>query len=119
MTKVVVNRRYGGYGLSHEAVLRICELKQMSIFFHKENGFYYYYTAPYDHLNQADRINIELNEYLFSRDDSALVQAVEELGAKANGDFSKLQVIEIPDDVKWGIVEHNGYEIIAEKHRTW
>jgi hypothetical protein len=28
-------------------------------------------------------------------------------------------VIEIPDDVEWIIVDYDGMEHIAEKHRTW
>lgn len=119
MTKIVVNRCYGGFGLSHEAMLRICELKQMSVFFHKEDGYYLYYTAPYEHLSEDDRAKVYLSEYSFERDDKELVQTVEELGEISHGSLSFLEVIEIPNDVEWLIQEHGGYETIAEKHRTW
>jgi len=119
MTKIVVNRCHGGYGLSHEAMLRICELKQMSVFFHEEDGFYYYYTAPYEHLSEMDRSELYLSEYSFARDDKELIQTVEELGDMASGSLAYLSIIEIPDGVEWLIQEHGGYEIIAEKHRTW
>lgn len=54
-----------------------------------------------------------------SRNHPLLVRVVEELGAKANGRFAKLKVVEIPDDVEWEIAEYDGNEHVAEKHRTW
>jgi hypothetical protein len=30
-----------------------------------------------------------------------------------------LEIIDIPDDVKWHIAEYGGTEWIAEDHRTW
>ena len=53
------------------------------------------------------------------RDDPTLVSVVEELGPEASGSYSELKVVEIPDDVDWKIVEHDGKEHVAEKHRTW
>jgi hypothetical protein len=44
---------------------------------------------------------------------------VQELGEKANDRFSKLKIVEIPDDVQWEIQEYDGWEHIAENHRTW
>jgi len=54
-----------------------------------------------------------------SRNDPILVEIVEQLGEAVNGTFSKLKVVEIPDDVDWIIKEYDGKEWIAEKHRTW
>lgn len=53
------------------------------------------------------------------RNDPRLVKIVEKLGEEANGRFAKLKVIEIPDGVEWEIEEYDGYEHVAEKHRTW
>ena len=53
------------------------------------------------------------------RDDPLLVQVVEELGDAANGQYARLRVVEIPADVEWTIEEYDGYEHIAEEHRTW
>jgi len=58
------------------------------------------------------------------RDDPILIQIIEELGlrAAARGGYSKLGIIEIPDDVPadgWTIMEYDGMEWVAEKHRTW
>jgi len=48
-----------------------------------------------------------------------LVRVVEEMGEKANGRFAKLEIIEIPDDIKFEIDEYDGFESIHEKHRSW
>jgi len=53
------------------------------------------------------------------RDDPKLVRVVEALGKQANGLYSELKVIQIPDDVDWEIKEYDGNEYVAEKHRTW
>ena len=60
-----------------------------------------------------------LHDYDLKRDDIALVQAVEELGIKANGFNASLKVVEIPDDVKWQIEEYDCSEWVSEVHRTW
>jgi hypothetical protein len=44
---------------------------------------------------------------------------VEQIGKEANGEYANLQVIEIPDNVKYKIMDRDGYEWIAEVHRTW
>lgn len=48
-----------------------------------------------------------------------LVRVIEELGSTASGRDSVLRVIEVPDGIDWCIEDHDGYEHIAEKHRTW
>lgn len=48
-----------------------------------------------------------------------LVQAVEELGERANGGFAQLHVVEIPDDTEYEISEYDGIESIHEVHRSW
>lgn len=59
--------------------------------------------------------------YSFDNDRSnyLLVEAISKLKDKANGLYSELKVIEIPDDIEWKIFASNGEEWIAEKHRTW
>lgn len=90
MPKIVVNRDYGGFGLSKEA----CDLLEI----------------PWDGYGFASDIK---------RDDPKLVEAVETLGSKANGAHAKLAVVVVPDDVDWEIEEYNRQEWVAEKHRTW
>ena len=95
MKKVVINDCYGGFGLSDEGVARYAEIKGVVL----DKDFY-------------SRSDIE-------RDDPALVQVVEEMGAAANGCCASLKVVEIPDDAEWEIEEYDGKEWVAEVHRTW
>jgi len=54
-----------------------------------------------------------------TRDDPQLVECVETLGEEAGGRFATLQVVEIPEDVEWEVMEYDGMEWVAEEHRTW
>jgi len=53
------------------------------------------------------------------RDSPILIQVIEELKDEANGHCANLKVVEIPDDVDWTIEEYDGFEWVAEVHRTW
>lgn len=90
MTKVVINRCYGGFDLSPRAKADIEMLSG----------------------GKVEAFNIP-------RDNQYLVQIVEELGNQASGSFSDLQVITIPDDVDWIVQDYDGMEWVAERHRTW
>ncbi len=89
--KVVINSCYGGFGLSAKAVKRYQKIK----------GIEYVYDDD------------------IPRNDQDLINIVEFLGSDANTNFSKLKIVEIPDDVEWVIMDYDGMEWIAEKHRTW
>jgi len=41
------------------------------------------------------------------------------MGDEVDTRYSKLKIVEIPDDVKWHIGEYDGIEWVAENHRTW
>lgn len=60
-----------------------------------------------------------LNAREVSRHDPLLLQVIEEMGDKANGQCAALKVVEIPADVDYVIEEYDGSEWVAEKHRTW
>lgn len=93
MTSVVINERYGGFGVSEAAFDRL-----------KELGFEG--NKPYD----ANDLR---------RDDERLVRVVEELGSDASGRYATLVVVQVPDDAKWYIHEYDGYESVHEVHRSW
>ena len=89
--KILINNCYGGFGLSEEA-------KELYV--------------------QKKNISGPLRGDIL-RNDSVLVEVVETLGDKASGPYSKLKVVEIPDDVtNWRIEEYDGWEHIAEG-RQW
>lgn len=128
--KIVINSSYGGFGLSHEAIRRYAQLKDLTLFTHTDGTFNHYYKIPvedYDALRDIaneTRDYSELNKAYFSeyeipRTDPALIQVVEELKEKANGHYAELRIIDIPDDVKWEIEEYDGLESVVEVSRRW
>lgn len=113
MTKIVINVDYGGFSLSEEAMRLVLERKGLPYVQDEEKGIMSFFRNP----NNKDEIYWEGD---FDRDDKVLVEIVETLTSeRASGRFSSLKVVEIPDDVKWHIAEHDGMEWIAEDHRTW
>jgi len=158
--KVVINRCYGGFGLSMKALKRYCEIKGRPChFFYKDIHADINATDKFTPLvgelpqgSQALRVSAfdvpdpsevlpkidwntatqeervasnaawskhSISHYDIPRNDPALVQAVEELGADADGDCAELKVVEIPDGVEFEIDEYDGMERIDEVHRSW
>lgn len=132
--KVVVNKCYGGFGLSHEALKKMVLLNSKAVegtVFNEKNGW------------KRKDFNIDLGDGMFghhfhdvivkdevlysfcdrydhkSRTDPVLVKVVEEMGEKSYGEFAKLKIVEIPDDIEWEISEYDGIERIEEQHRSW
>ena len=139
--KVVINAKFGGFDLSHEAYLWLMAHGVPALPYEEQTqdpmtglwspasedtGPVIRFTPPKD-KTQLDEAVTRLTglDYRCAwfqedyRDDPLLVQCVEELGDRANGRSSKLKVVEIPDGVNYVIEEYEGYEHIAEKHRTW
>jgi hypothetical protein len=112
--KIVINRDFGGYGLSDQAVREYGKRKGLNLVEDgpDDHGFTYFYVNEIDENNYFSDREIE-------RDDPVLVEIVERLRSEANGRYSDLKIVEIPDDVDWDIMEYDGMEHIAEKHRTW
>ena len=133
--KILINTCFGGYGLSHEAMLRYAELKGIAVY--PENslgGLYTYWLVPEsERVDQSNWLSMSKEEQkassklykeqtLYSKDfrtDPTMIQVVEELGAKANGRFAELKLVEIPDGMNYTIEDYDGMEHIAEVHRTW
>lgn len=90
--KIVINRCFGGFGLSKEA--------------------YEYLGLEWDDFGYAYHDH-------YARTDAKLVECVETLGHGANGRYAELKVVEIPDDVEWEISYYDGLESVHEVHRVW
>lgn len=90
--KVVINSCYGGFSLSKEA--------------------YEFLGLPWDDSGLAFDEDSK-------RADLKLVECVEKLGNKADGNGAQLKVVEIPDGTDFCIEEYDGREWVAEQHRTW
>ncbi len=88
--KIVINRKFGGFGLSDEAMSWL-----------KERG----------HTN--------ISRYNMKRNDPLLIECVEKLGDKVNCCYAKLKIVEIPDNVEYEIMEYDGLEEVREMSRIW
>ena len=89
--KIVINKCYGGFSLSDEAV---------------------------NDLGLDDSRNYsEGDEW---RSERSMIHLIETKGsAYCSGQFAKLKIVEIPDDIEWQIEEYDGIEWVSEVHRTW
>jgi hypothetical protein len=143
--KVVVNRCYGGFGLSPKAIERYLELTGKECYFAIGSYSGKVGIPAKWKLCEADNDRAKINASTFTknciqpdgtiaekdmidyyfyygdieRNDPILIQVVEELGYEANNMFSKLEVVEIPDDVQWEIHDYDGMESVEEVHRSW
>ena len=106
MTKVVINRCFGGFGLSELAMSEIAKRKQWTVL-----------EGRYTRWKNND--DVEVSYYDIAREDPDLVATVEMMGENAWGNHAELMVVDIPNDVEWTIEEYDGREWIAEKHRVW
>jgi len=144
--KIVINKCFGGFALSMKATARVAELLEMPCYFfdHKDNPinigakegiFTRAFNTP-EKPNQEGWQEMTPDEKKMSnkayeeasipdfrasedRTNPILVQVVEELGEEASGRFSKLVVVEIPNDVEWEIDDYDGNETVEEAHRSW
>jgi len=114
MVKVVINRCYGGFGLSREA-FDYLGLDWNGVF---ETGYIDEKELQQLGIDSSDMSYEDAKKLL--RTHPRFVECVENLGsAKASGEHAELKVVEVPDDVDWIIEEDGGVEWIAESHRIW
>ena len=113
--KIVINRQFGGFGLSDKAIERLKELG---------------YTPPdgcstieEDLVPKEDTVFMRMRKYWglsdIPRDHPLLIQVVEELGDDASGNHTTLKIVEIPESVDWKVESYDGNEWIREVSREW
>ncbi len=72
-----------------------------------------------------DELEIEYNDYGFlpdniDRTSKKLIKAIEKIGLKeSSGEYAKLSIIEIPDNIDWFISNFDGMESVHENHEVW
>lgn len=113
--KVVINRCYGGFGLSKEAKLAILERKGLagravltdwSLIEKQVEGF-------------KDGEWIDFDSFKFPRHDSDLVAVVETMGSESYDGFADLRVINVPDGIEYIIFDNEGMETVVESGHYW
>jgi len=139
MKKVVINDCFGGFGLSPKALLWLYERGMTCIACDVEKYYGKQYTTRAAEDLEKWREYLKGNresyfitvfspdeKYILSRygvkdrSDPLLIECIETLGSDVcSGSCAKLKIVEIPDDVQYVIEEYDGYEHIAEAHRTW
>lgn len=141
--KVVINRCFGGYGLSKEACQRYWDIKGQQVWIEhdtkfKSMGLFTVWLVPPEErleskegeafyvmsMDERRAYNEKHSEQTWyyrdvDRSDPILIQVIEELGIAANGSHAELVIVDIPDDVEWHIDEYDGLEHVAENHRSW
>ena len=122
MTKVAINRCFGGFGITDEAFEKL--LQRKGIAFEKvEKEDSSFFGASYYQAGHAGDNEFYISHYDFydDRSDPDLIAVIEELGEEANGYAAEIGIVEIPDDVNgnWYIHDYDGMEWVAERHRTW
>lgn len=117
--KVVINTCFGGFSISNEAFEKLLDRK--GIAFDKQENESKFLGNSYYEAGYAGDVDHYLSDYHMTEDraDKDLIAVIEEMGAAADSWSSCLQIVEIPDDVKWHIHEYDGMEHVAEDHRTW
>jgi hypothetical protein len=100
--KIVVNRCFGGFGISIECRSLATKLGCSHMDYDDEE--YPQYAHGFDNPRTC----------------MGLVRAIEILGSeKASGKLARLEVVEIPDDIDYEISDYDGIETIHEKHHSW
>ena len=94
--KVVINRCYGGFGISEEAVNWL-----------RERG------VPAEKAYVVETLSWRPAHCALHRHDPLLVECVETLGQAASGDCANLEVVEI-DQPLYRISEYDGAESIEQ-----
>lgn len=121
--KIIINKCYGGFRLSEEAFLWLQKNKGWKITDYNESGHGYkdetakIVNATEPKMEGMEHYAIPDSDEL--RIDKDVIACLEVLGEKANSRYSNLVIIEIPDNIEWEVDEYDGFEHVAEKHRTW
>ena len=140
--KVVVNKSFGGFGLSQKAYERLvgkhgipavsyysnqakCQANHGDVIYDKEITECDGDLCSHSHCKNYDKKSCWLDNRYWEvwlddrRDDPRLVETVEFLGKEVNDRYSELKIVEVPDDVEWEIDEYDGNECVREKSRCF
>lgn len=119
--KLVINKCYGGFGLSEAAVRWMRAQGDKEALPNSDGGMC---TLPGESFSDGT-----VNDFAWltdgfggrgmTRHNPILVQCVKALGAAASGKLAQLEVIEIPDGIQYEIDEYDGIESVSEVHRSW
>lgn len=117
MNKIVYNNCYGGFGLSHEAVMLYAELAGLELSWITKWSLNHYFHGDCTGMT-LEQAYKELKDFYPSnldRHDPILVQVVEKLGKAANGQCADLRIYET-DSRQYRIEEYDGNETVVTNY---
>lgn len=112
--KVAYNACFGGFRLSNEAMLRLAELKGLSVYPEDYYCITLFYLEPKDKAN-PDKERPFLDETKLPRHDPELVQVVQEMGKKASGQCANIKLEKVPSGTLYRIDEYDGNESVCTR----
>ena len=123
MKQIAISACFGGFGISTAGTLLLRELENPWALRSVLKGEYYPKQkmlsgrivgptpSDYDYNSYCDEI---------PRDDQDLISLIQLCDSPfMSGSYCKLKIVEIPNDVAYHIHEYDGFEHVAENHRTW
>jgi len=137
--KIVINKCFGGFGLSDAAYEKLIEwgipVRQYQEQ-ERDEKTNLYKSEPLNDgeiiFDHTSGIQTHLTDAVISlggrywdswtgenRAHPLLIKVVEELGERASAKHAELAIVDIPDGVGWEIEEYDGIEHVAEVHRKW
>lgn len=138
--KIILNKCYGGFGLSTYATILYAKKKGIDVYPYKldyrDKTYNTYIRATIDDISDCflikdygDKVNSKNINWKDSysperdiiREDMDLINIVETLGDAANGRFAHLVVVDIPDELKdnYEIDDYDGIETLHMKVQYW
>lgn len=103
--KVIVNKSFGGAGLSEEAIDMIVD----------NPNFQYDLSEGTEGLLWKLK-NLDGHYY---RTNQVIINVIETLGEEANGNHANLVIAEIPDNVEWEVYNYDGLETIEAPRKVY
>lgn len=116
--EIVIWGAFGGYYLSAEVIYKYAELKGIKLY-PDYRTFSIHWTVPHESRQGRKIRDVSLHQNDIARDDPFLIEAIKALGHSENRDTEDFKIVRIPSDVDWVVLDYDGWEWIAEKHRTW
>jgi hypothetical protein len=100
---IVINNRYGGYGVSDKAVELYLQKKNIPVIVnYSRSSKYHKYFIVGD--------NYTFDGWYIKRHDPVFVEVVKELGKASWGRSAELKIVTIPDGASYSIDEYDGKE---------
>ena len=117
MPNVVINRCFGGFGLSRKAFLRLRELGCEYALEEPDIGEYW--GGIKKRCNKREEYHDSFCKDI-PRDDPLLIRVIYEMGEDVvSSPLAKLKIVKVPDGFDWEIENYDGMEKVREKGSTW